>query len=304
MVGLRSAGRGEVTFRITAWATSGVTNVGEPHLGRLPPCGRVTLSGLFGESLRTNYHHSTAFRSKEQASRLPDGLKLGGAGILNRDVAAQYRAEAHQLLFCDAMETDSPQDIVDTFFLRHRLRRWLGGVLEINSENRAFPLYSITGMRLAFAIGVENRHAEWIHHRLMQAGCAELLDVPFTSGDWPPGAGGPLVTPAMHCDPIPPAPPRLTPRTRGHVRPRATRTAASEYRARDRDTDVEIMRRLFRHDPTNPAFELIDARAASRALDEFERLSEGERMQLYGALTAVIWLGGHEVPLPHELSAT
>jgi hypothetical protein len=70
----------------------------------------------------------------------------------------------------------------------------------------------------------------------------------------------------------------------------------------ERGTDVEIMRRLFRHDAANPAFELIDASAASQALDRFDRLSESERMQVYGALTAIIWLGGHEVVLPRELS--
>jgi hypothetical protein len=305
----------EITFRITAWATSGMTNAGEPHLGRLPPDDSVLLSGLFGESLRTNYPASIRFRSKEQASRFPDNLMPGSVGILNREAVARYRAEMHELLFEDATVEDSPQDVIDTFYLRQRVRHWQGTTLEVDSENRVFPLYSITAMRLAFAIGAENRHAQWIHHHLMRRACEPLLHVPFATGGWPPGASAELVTARRYDDPVPPRPPQERARDDLHRRladirrtlgppPAPTvRTVAREHRAKERRTDVEVMRRLFGHDPANPAFELIDARAVSRALDRFDRLSEGQRLQLYGALTAVIWLGGHEVALPLELSA-
>jgi hypothetical protein len=62
------------------------------------------------------------------------------------------------------------------------------------------------------------------------------------------------------------------------------------------------MRKLFRHDSTNPAFDIIDSNAALDAVDRFEMIPEGQRMQLYGALTAVIWLGGPRSPYPRELS--
>jgi hypothetical protein len=87
------------------------------------------------------------------------------------------------------------------------------------------------------------------------------------------------------------------------LRPTVTRTAAREHRAKARATDIGVMRSLFRRDGVNPAFELIDADAARRALDRFPTLTERQRLQLYGALTAVIWLGGHEMALPPELSA-
>jgi hypothetical protein len=304
----------EIGFRITAWVTSGMSNAGEPHLGRLPPGDAVLLSGLFGESLRSNYPATIRFRSKEQASRFPDNLKPGSVGILDPEVVARYRAEMHDLLFEGATDNDSPQDVIDTFYLRQRLRHWQGSTLEIDTENRVFPLYSITAMRLAFAIGAENRHAHWIHYQLMQPACEGLLHVPFASGAWAPGAGAGFVTPSTSVDPVPASPPRYARhelhrrlanlcRQVGPFRAQTVRTVAQEHRARERGTDVEIMRKLFRRDPENPAFELIDASAASHALDRFDRLSEGERMQVYGALTAVIWLGGHEVALPRELSA-
>jgi hypothetical protein len=305
----------EIGFRVTAWMASGVGNAGEPQLGRLPHSATVLLSGLFGESLRTNYAATLSLRSKEQASRFPDNLRPGSVDILDSEAKARYRAEMHELLFEGATPGDSPQDVVDTFYLRQRLRHWLGPTLELDAENRAFPLYSITAMRLAFAIGAENRHAEWIHHQLMKATCDQLVHEPFTSGDWPSGGCAVLVTPARYSDPVPAGPPPPRPRDLLHQRlaslrqqvgptPRPKiRTALQEYRAKERTTDVEIMRRLFRHDPANRAFELIDATAVSRALDHYDRLSEGERAQIFGALTAVIWLGGYELPLPRELSA-
>jgi hypothetical protein len=312
---LRDADTREIGFRITAWTTSGTRNVGEPHLGRLPPGGRVLLSGLCGEALRTNYHHSTQLGSKEQVARFPDHLKLGAASILHPDAMARYRAKMHELLFQGAIDEDSPQDIIDSFYLRTRLRRWLGPTQEIDSQDRAFPLYSITAIRLAFAIGAQNRHAEWIHYRLMQGACEPLLHVPFATGGWPPGADGGLRPRLEYDDPIPVAPRRARPRHLMHdtiatlgrrLAPRspAVRSVAREYRAQVRSRDAEIMRRMFRHDAANPAFELIDANAAQRAVDHFDTIPENQRLQLYGALSTIIWLGGHEVPLPRGLSAT
>jgi hypothetical protein len=219
----------------------------------------------------------------------------------------------HELLFDGAQHGDSPQDIIDSFYLRHRLRRWLGPTQEVDSQDRVFPLYSITAIRLGFAIGAENRHAEWIHYQLMRNACEPLVHAPFGASGWPPGADGDLMPPETFDDPIPTQPPRRRHRDVAHDRlaglarrvmhPAPVRHVAREYRAKVRATDVDIMRRILRHDAANPAFEIIDAPAAQRALDRFDALPEMHRLQLYGALSAVIWLGGHEVELPRHLSA-
>ena len=142
------------------------------------------LSGLFGELLRTNYHHSTQFRSKEQAARLPDNLEMGAAAILARETSGSYRAEAHELLFEGATDCDSPQDIIDAFYLRQRLRHWLGPTVEIDTNDQAFPLYSLTAIRAHVRHRRrENRRAEWIHYHLMRAACEPLVHLPFTSGN-------------------------------------------------------------------------------------------------------------------------
>ena len=195
----------EIDLRSTAWAGSGARNVRE-GVGRPPPNDQVLLSGMFGETMRTNYPGSTRFRSKERVAGLPEDLGFGSAGILRPEVLAHYRDEIHRLLFVGCLETDSPQDVLDTFFIR-RVRRWFGTAREIDPESRVFPLYSITGIRLAFAIGAENRHAEWIHYQLMRQACDPLVDIPFADGGWSAGADGGLVRSRRHREPAP-APPR------------------------------------------------------------------------------------------------
>lgn len=65
--------------------------------------------------------------------------------------------------------------------------------------------------------------------------------------------------------------------------------------------DLGIMREFLRHDPLNPVFDIIDPVATHGALDRFSSLAETEKMQLYGALTAAIWLGRYEIALPRQI---
>jgi hypothetical protein len=297
----------EIIFRITASAAPGTQNVGVPHVGRLPDPGFLLLSGLVGETLRTNYASATRMRSKREAAGFPHGF--GTVGILDRDALARYCNEMHEILFDEITEGDSPQDVIDSYFMRQRLRRWAGTTLEIDKEAKVTPLYSVTAMRLAFGIGAESRHAEWIHYQLMRDACTPLVHMPFAKGEWAPGASSVPGRRALHADPIPPIPPpRREPRPRRAIRPSPqagpTRTVKTDSRARHHETDVEIMRRYFRPDPTNPVFDLIDPTGVQRALDDFETLNESQQTQLYGALSAVIWLGGHELALPRDLAVT
>ena len=179
---------------------------------------------------------------------------------------------------------------MDAFYIRNELRRWLGTLLEMDSENRVFPLYSMTAVRLAFAIGGESRHAEWIHYQLVRGACEQLVQMDFSDGGWSPGAAewiGATVT-ALGSQYL-------------RLRPRPAMRGPSGPAARQRDAawptigaraaqalDLDIMRRLLRHDPSNPVFDIIDSVATERVLANFGGLFERQRMQVYGALTAAI----------------
>ena len=80
------------------------------------------------------------------------------------------------------------------------------------------------------------------------------------------------------------------------------RTVNRERRAETEAIDLGIMRDFLRYDPSNSVFDIIDPVATHEALDRFSSLTAPEKMQLYGALTAAIWLGGHEIALPRQLA--
>jgi hypothetical protein len=286
----------ELGLRITPWTMSGVRNVSEAHLGRMPSVPSALLSGGFGELLRTNFPGSTRLRSKEQAARFPDELKFGTAQILRPELLEDYRERTHRVLFEGCRDSDSPQDVIDAFYIRARLRRWLGAEIEVDPQPRVFPLYSITAVRLAFAIGAENRHSEWIHYQLMRTAYEPLVHADFANDDWRPEARGGLVPMQPDHERCPSAPPPMP----APVEPTSKlseRTWARDVRAELQQTDREIMRRYLCHDPSNPVFEVVDPVAIQTAVDRFEQLSESQRLQVYGALSAAIWLGGFEIPL-------
>ena len=157
---------------------------------------------------------------------------------------------------------------------------------------------------MAFAIGAENRHAEWVPYQLIRQSYEPLLHLPFANGDWPGGGARKPMRSRRHREPPPVAPPPAeAPASVGSTTTPPSRTVAADRRAKLRELDLEIMRRFLGEDPSNPVFELIDPVATARALDRFASLHERDRMQLYGALTAAVWLGGHEIALPRHLRA-
>jgi hypothetical protein len=71
----------------------------------------------------------------------------------------------------------------------------------------------------------------------------------------------------------------------------------ADRRRRSEGDDVEVMRRFLLDEPSNPVFDLIDRTRVEAAVTDFDGLAEPSKRQLYGALTAAIWLGGHEITL-------
>jgi hypothetical protein len=153
---------------------------------------------------------------------------------------------------------------------------------------------------LAFAIGSENRRAEWVHFELLRRACRPLADHPFAAAGWQAGVENGLVAVAesMERAPRPPRRSSIAPPT--VARGVTTRTVNRDRRAQFEAVDLDLMRRFLRYDPANPVFEILDPAGVQRALDSFDSLAEGQKHQLYGALTAAIWLGGHEIALPRR----
>ena len=268
----------------------------EPIRGQLPEPDDLLLSGFGGEVLRTNYTGATGIVRKADAARIQRKQGYGSARILRPDAFAGYQREFHDLLFDGVRPTDSPLDVLDAFYLRHDMRRWFGPEQALDARRRVFPLYSISAVRLAFAIGGENRHAEWIHWNLTRDASARLAEMPFAGSGWRSDLRGTLVEPRRYDDPVPAVLKPDPPKPRAH-RP-DLRTVGTDRLAENAQIDAQLMQRYLVDERSNPLFEIVDPAAIARQVASFAAIDARERAQLYGALSAAIWLGGHEVALP------
>jgi hypothetical protein len=168
-------------------ATSGASSSWDLRLIPRRVAPRTWISGLMGEAFRS-IHASTG--SLETWSDVERYVRHGG---FNTDPAGLLRPEArrhHQdrmLASVRAHEVDggSVQDAIDGFYLTQRLRRWFGALNEHEQRNRTFPLYSMLGIRTAFAIGHERRHGQVLVFALMEHAWPELTRLPFAGSGWP-----------------------------------------------------------------------------------------------------------------------
>ena len=62
-------------------------------------------------------------------------------------------------------------------------------------------------------------------------------------------------------------------------------------------TRLEGFRSLVIDDPAHPLFDVLDREAVRRAVDGYAELPHLQKVQVFGAYTAGLWLGGHEEQL-------
>jgi hypothetical protein len=306
LAALRSQGHDGATdrqlaFRLQVGMSSGMRNLMHPYPGHPAGGEQVLVSGYCGEGLRTNYPNAGWVTTREIALQFPfRGLKLGGAGILKREVQEHYQAQLHDMIVADIESSDAPLDVVDAWYLRNRFRRWIGPDQELNADNRVHPLYSVIGIRAAHAIGHEDRHADRIPFEVIGRATPDLLALPLQGGGWSerltgtaPAAGerkGEAMTPTI----LNRAATATVRRVKGTRPPVAVRTVGAEQRQKQAAADAALMTHHF-SDASNPFFEIADRRRVLDQVGRFQELPETSKRQLYGALTAAIWLGGEEL---------
>jgi hypothetical protein len=289
----------ETLMRMTVGSHLGVRNVCEPQTSCPPHGDAVAVSGLTGELLRTQFAGSSRLRAVEDLDEFFHvDLRYGMAGILHPEVRQVYERELWQEVFHDLEPGDTPQDVVDVFYLRHRLRRWSGTAREVDELNQLFPLSSPVGVRAAFAMGTRDRRAEWFHHEITRRASKQLAHIPFAKSSWPKpapaGAGSPSAVP-------PPLPPLREPApfAAPNARPPA-RTTRHDQQMQNEATDIEIMRKYLVDDTSNPVHELVDRSRVAALLERFAELTDAAKRQMYGALSAAIWLGHADIAYRDE----
>lgn len=169
--------------------SSGILPVG-PSAGH-KEADITLLSGGYGETFRSFYGtrigelngnslSGAHFGSKIWGSYLfaPDGTGLFSSEFID-NYASKIDSELEKGRFLGVQEEDLP----DYLYLQIRNRYFVGTITTNWNRyiNRFDPLYSPSGIQLAFKLGLKARIDNLIGYELMHRLCKPLLDVPFDS---------------------------------------------------------------------------------------------------------------------------
>jgi hypothetical protein len=269
----------ERRLRAHAFHTSGMINAWD-FKGSITPGKALRLSGLFGETLSTNFKEYPELTTN-------DDLRTAFHRIARLDMGSILLTDVRRSLTedLDAELTEridsggsAPQDHLDSFYIRNRLRRWLGTMEEIGESGRIFPLYSLTGVRAAFAMGSDARRAEQLHFSIIRKACPELARLPLANRAWSEA----VLSKAPNPDEC-----RTAPIT-------YSGPAAVQWQAQRLEDNGDIVRGYLLDEPSSPLFDIVDQRALAALLGTGPPWNPQQARQIFGALTAAVWLGRHD----------
>jgi hypothetical protein len=262
-------------FHTHVFQTSGMTSAWDLQ-GTLGIVTTPSVAGFVGEILRTNfksYPTSLAALGRAFHSRAP----IDRLSIVQPDVRSKLVDILDAELLGRVDTGGSTQDRLDAFYVRHRLRRWFGTAQELGHLGRIFPLYQLRGLQAAFALGPTNRANELVPFAIMRAACPELAKMPLADAGWNEAVLSYLPdaddyrTPPVTLPPDAPLQPQ--PQRLEHNR--------------------ELLEGYLLDEPSSPIYDIVDRDAIMSALREPSPDQIASR-QLFGALTAAVWLGHHE----------
>jgi hypothetical protein len=227
------------------------------------PQGGITLTGLTGESLRTNYPRMAGLTTVDAADAAFARYRFGRYHYVRPEALDALQQRARRLFLAPLESGAAPEDLFDIFYVQHRLRRWIGDKPD-RFVRYVFPLYSPTAVRVAMASGWEARAGAAVHAEIARRANLPLDGVAFEQGTrWRSLAPSP-------------------------ERPAVPAQAARELM---QDVRVRAIRDAVEFDGDNPAFAIVDQEAMLADADRYEALDRRQRIELSHALTVVLWLG-------------
>jgi hypothetical protein len=258
--------------------TSGMANVWNANRTR-PPEDQLRVQGLPGELLRAVGPPPDGVETMEEvAAFLTRRILRGKLGLIrDGDVARRYEELELDHLRGDPLRRLTPADAYHAYrSTRLTPSARYGAVAQLVDHPRVQPFHSSTVLAVALALGRDARRGELAHRELIRRASGRLAAEPFAGEEWR----------ALQRDPEKqaPKPPEAEALiARGH-------RLAFDRRRRVFDEIVD--------DTANPAWELIDRAKVIDGLDRFGELKPRARQELYGALTAALWLGGDDGVVP------
>jgi hypothetical protein len=232
----------------------------------------IVLSGLTGESLRTNYPKMAGLTTAEDAEAAFARYRFGRYHYVRDSVLDELQRRTRRLFRAPLEHGAAPEDLFDIFYVQHRLRRWIGDKPD-RFAGYVFPLYSPTAVRLVMAEGWKRRAEGALHEELARRAELAIGDISFEQGTrWRD-----VKRPAN-------VPPRAAQGRDLAPSPAFTRNDVIEVRKR-------TIREAIEFDDANPAFELVDRDLMVADTDDYASLDRRRQIELHQALTVVLWLG-------------
>jgi hypothetical protein len=246
-----------------------------------PKANELRVVGLCGEMLRTYRRLSRSVTSSKDLHQLFRPQDFGRLQLLYSHVAQRLHSDLLDVLFDEPCDGAEPLDLVDAYYLRNRVRFSRTGPLEdVAGQLRVMPLYSLRLLRAAFALGGKARQMERLHYEVMRRCSEPLTSHRFAGPGWDPRLEA--------CVPSPPGAKRSPlPGTTPPALKAEPLMAGLQRKAFDERKNVLL---AALRDPDNPAWDSIDRAATAAALERFHSLDTAEKRELYGAVTAALWL--------------
>ena len=247
--------------------TSDLGNANEP-----PSKDALSVSGMLSEVYRTLSDQDAVAPPRswtEAAERFQSDRRIGSLGLVRPQIASALVERCVEQYLEPRAEVRGPEALRPAFFLRRRLPRWQGPLVDLN-EHQVLPLYSLTAIRAAFRMGHEARAHDRVHLYLIERASPVLAEHPLANERW-------RRDDAPHTDPV-----------RGALNvKRLERPVVHDERRR-------VLLELMEANAANPLFELVDPTGMRDAIERLETHRPREQVQVMGAMAALIWLGGME----------
>ena len=294
-----------------------------PHVGRvagavspidsnisLSKDGRISLSGLLGETLRTNFPDRTGYQELHSVVTGYLAGPSGKAGILQQDAYTAALNDGIQNLLEPAEQMARLEELFDAYYLQHRVRRWLAARPE-RFADEFFPLYHPPATELAFQMDWRDRIAGRIHNTIIGRAGRLISGPPY----YKPGG---LYKPATTSLPLrkgrnersaknlydtadgyqrSPDKEKLDKLISKHVENAFTNTKPPAAISGTGATDPSLARRqeayreLIAARDDNPAFSIVDRDRLIDAVNRLPTMNTYVALQVHGAMTGVVWLG-------------
>ena len=282
--------------------------------------GRLTLSGLTGETLRSNWPNRAGYEDERSVVAGFLSSPLGKADILDRDASFGALTDGIRSVLAPLAQGTDPEDLFDAYYIQQRLRRWLSARPE-RFADEFFPLYHPPAIELAFRMGWRARTAGRIHNTIIEragnlvskplyykpGGFYKPEDIPEKRGQNRSNrvAGRVRKTIArrlarLRFEPGQFYKPWVTEWLSvkfSNRRPIATGTGGG-MRGKFPTIRQRVYRELIAARDDNPIFEIVDRDRLIAAVEALQSLTDpAAQQQVHGAMTGVVWLGRLEEEL-------